>query len=244
MGNGRSLTARVAAPAPIYVETAQQAETINDDNFPSSDSQGYHDLHGGREYYQKQAFDIDTRMALQDYIANQTESGTIYSPSQNMNYRLNNDQKLTANQQFMVDSLDAGMHNLGENLNLTAYQRIGFVERLGIKNYWKMTEQQLKDSLVGATFKNKAFISTSHNDFRNAPPNNPFTDKAVKIKYLADAGTQGLMPPNGTGGKLGEIILGRQQSNEIVDVRFTGATGRSGSGSYPQIEFTIKIKRR
>ncbi len=244
MGNGKSMTAKVSSPTPIYVQTAQQAETINDDNFPSSDSQDYHDLHGGRAYFQKQAFDIDTRMALQDYIANQTEGASIYSPSQNLNYRLKNDLPLNANQKFMVDALDEGMHNLGENLNLTAYQRVGFVDSLGVKNYWKLTEQQLKQRLIGTTYNNKSFVSTSYNDFRNAPPSNPFTDKAVRIKYLADANTKALMPPIGSGGRLGEVVLGRGQSMEVVDVKYTGDSGRSGANTYPRIEITIRVKGR
>lgn len=244
MGNGKSLTSRMAVQMPTIVQTAQQADALNDQNFSATDTQDYHDLHGGRAYYLNQTFDIDTRMALQDYVADQTEAGSIYSPSQNLNFRLNNDMALTANQEFMRDSLDAGMHNLGENLNLTAYQRIGFVERLGVKNYWNMTEAQLQKTLVGTTFDNKSYISTSYNDFRNAPASNPFTDKAVRIRYQADADVRALMPPRGNGGNLGEIVLGRGLHHEIVGVRFTGDTGRSGANTYPRIEFTIKVSRR
>lgn len=235
-------TASTSAPAPIAVNTAAQATTMNNQTFKSTDSADYHQLYGGRNYFQSQAFGIDTRMALQDYLNDQTMSGSMYAQSQTLNHKMRRGLALTANEQFMVDSLNEGMHNLGYNLNLTRYDRVGFMnDILGLKNYESFSDAQLKQKLVGTTFTDKAFVSTSYNDFKHAPANNPFTDKAVKITYKAKASTQALMPGNGPGGQLGEIVLAPGQSYKIVDVKYTGKKGRSGASQHKAVELVVEV---
>lgn len=232
------------APAPIAVNTAQQAQNMNNQTFAATDSADYHQLYGGRQYYQSQAFGIDTRMALQDYLNDQTMAGSMYVQSQTLNHKMRKGLPLTANEQFMVDALKEGMHNLGYNLTLTRYDRIGFMNDasgLGLGNYENMTEAQLKKALVGQSFVDKAFVSTSYNDFKHAPANNPFTDKAVKITYRAKAATQALMPGNGPGGQLGEVVLAPDQSYKIVDVKFTGKKGRSGASMHKAVELIVEV---
>ncbi len=231
-----------SAPAPIAVNTAAQAQTINNQAFSNTDTADYHQLYAGRQYFQSQAFGIDTRMALQDYLNDQNMSGSMYVQSQTLNHKMRNGLPLSVNEQFMVDSLTEGMHNLGYNLNLTRYDRIDFMNSsLGLGNYETMTDAQLKRSLVGQTFVDKAFVSTSYNDFAKAPPANHFTDKAIKITYRAKAGTQALMPGNGPGGQLGEIILAPGQSYKIVDVKFTGKKGRSGASMHKAVELVVEV---
>ena len=147
---------------------------------------------------------------------------------------------LTANEQFMVDSLSDGMHNMGYNVNLYRYARVDFMQDLGVGNFNNMSEAQLKQKLIGAKYTDAAFGSYSYNDFRNAPPNNVFTDKAVRIVRRTKAGTQVLMPGNGPGGALGEIVVAPNQGTHIVDVRFTGKTGRSGASYYKQVEIIVE----
>lgn len=237
-----TVQAQPAQPAPISVNTAVQAQNMNNQTFAATDTADYHQLYGGRNYYQSQAFGIDTRMALQDYLNDQNMSGSMYVQSQTLNHKMRQGLPLTANEQFMVDALNEGMHNLGYNLNLTRYDRVGFMNtQLGLGNYEKMTEAQLKKALVGTTFTDKAFVSTSYNDFKHAPANNAFTDKAVKIHYRAKAGTQALMPGNGPGGQLGEIVLAPGQSYKIVDVKYTGKMGRSGASQHKAVEITVEV---
>ena len=237
-----SVSPSAAAPAPIAVNTAAQAQSLNNQTFKDTDAAGYHDLYGGRQYYQAQAFGIDTRMAIQDYLNDQNMSGSMYVQSQTLNHKMRQGLPLTANEQFMVDALTEGMHNLGYNLNLTRYDRIGFMnDTLGLKNYEKMTDAQLKKALVGQTFTDKAFVSTSYNNFKNAPAGNHFTDKAIKITYRAKASTQALMPGNGPGGQLGEIVLGPGQSYKIIDVKYTGGKGRSGASMHKAVEVIVEV---
>ena len=252
VGGGSSASAQAQPasqapqPQPQVVATASQANSANNARFKDTDTQGYHDLYNGRQYYQDQTFDIDTQMAIQDYLNDQPMSGSLYSPSQVLNYKMRENAKnpgsmpLTANEQFMVDSLNEGMHNMGYNVNLTRYTRVDFMQGLGVGNFDSMTESQLKSKLIGMSYSDPAFGSYSYNNFRNAPANNVFTDKAVKITRRTKASTQVLMPGNGPGGALGEIVVAPNQGVHIVDVRFTGKQGRSGSNWYKQVEIIVE----
>ena len=133
-----------------------------------------------------------------------------------------------------------GMHNMGYNVNLTRYARVDFMQNLGVGNFDNMTESQLKSALVGVGYKDPAFGSYSYNNFKNAPVGNPFTDKAVKITRRTKASTQVLMPGNGPGGSLGEIVVAPNQGVHIVDVKVTGKRGRSGSSYYKQVEIIVE----
>lgn len=227
---------------PNITPLPQQAQNANNQRFSDTDNAPFHDLYNGRQYFQDQTFGVDTRMAIQDYLHDQATGGSLYSPSQQLNYAMKQGQQLTANQQYMKDSLMDGMHNLGYNSNLTRYARVDFMQMLGAANFSNMTQSQLQKQLVGVSFNEDGFISTSYNHFKTAPNGGaPFTDKAVKINYKAPANTQALMPGNGPGGPLGEIILAPNQHYTITGVRFTGKQGRSGANWYNQIELDITI---
>ena len=235
---------------PQVTQTAQQAATANNTTFSATDDSDFHELQGGRNYYQSQTFGIDTQMAIQDYLHDQPVSGSMYSPSQQLNNAMEKGLNLTANQQYMVDSLMDGMHNLGQNLNLTHFGRVSIIDNLAKNvgaainqgNYENMSEAQLKQAFVGSQHSVQKFLSTSHNEFRKAPNGGaPFTDKAVKLNIKAPAKTQALMPGTGPGGNLGEIILAPGQNFRITDVRFGQGYGRSGGGTYRNIEFDIEF---
>ena len=242
-GSGGGASASVGGGGnaqPQLASTTAQANAANNAKFSATDNSPYHDLYNGRQYYQDQTFDIDTRMALQDYLHDQPTPGSLYSPSQQLNYKMRQGLPLDANEQFMADSLMNGMHNMGYNVNLTRYERVDFMQRLGIQNYDSMSESQLKQAIVGKEYKDTAFGSYSYNNFKNAPAGNPFTDKAVKVTRRTKAGTQVLMPGNGPGGALGEIVVAPNQNVRIVDVKYTGKRGRSGSNYYKQVEVIVE----
>lgn len=258
-GRGSASRLQIAPPSPIpvpqtqqqtqpdiddqtnVVATAQQAQSANNQRFSDTDNSPFHDLYNGKQYYQDQTFDIDTRMALMDYLQDKAVTGSMYSPSQQLNYAMRNDIALDANQQFMKDAMMDGMHNLGYNVNLTRYERVDFMQGLGVPNFSSMTVAQLQKALVGKGYTDKAFVSTSYNDFKTAPPGNNFTDKAVRIRFKAPAATQALMPGNGPGGAFGEIVLAPGQHYTITGVRFTGKRGRSGASYYNQIELDVTV---
>lgn len=234
---------------PQIVPLVSQAQQANNDVFKDTDQADYHDLYNGRQYYQSQTFPIDTQYAIQDYLADQPTAGSMYSVSQQLNHAMETGQALTANQQYMVDSLMDGMHNIGYNINLTHYARVSMVDAIGKAvginmtsgNYQNMTASQLAQ-LKGKSFSIDRFVSTSYNDFKNAPNGGrPFTDKAVVLKIKAPARAQALMPGNGRGGALGEMVLAPGQNYRITNVSFPGGMGRSGAGSYKKVVFEVEI---
>lgn len=245
---------------PSYTQT-QSAQPVaaptntnpNDDvneNFKEIDGTGFKELYGGRQYYNNQVLDIDARQAIADYLLAHNLSGSLYSLSQDLNYRLERGLPLDGNQQFMVGAMNDAMHNLGYDLNLTRFGRVDYIDKFGqlagvninSANYGNMTEAQLQKAFVGLEYTEKGFVSTSYNEFRNAPNGGaPFTDKAVKLRIAAPAKTQALMPGNGPGGRLGEMLLKPGQTYRIVGVKFGKGYGRSGGGSYRNIEFEVEV---
>lgn len=247
-GSRSGLTAQApSAPATPQAPSAGQKDmSLNDDvneNFKATDSANYHELYGGKNYFLSQKINPDTAYALQDYLNPNPQPGETYAISQIINYKLNNGLKLDANEDFITTSIDEGMHNIGYNLTLTRYDRIDFMsDMLGIRNYESMTQQQLQSALIGRTYSPKGFTSTSYNEFRKAPVGNPFTDKAIRLNIKAPAKTQAFMPGKGQGGDFGEIILGRNQTFKITDIRYTGKMGRSGAGYHKSVEIDVEIQ--
>jgi hypothetical protein len=238
----------VDGATPQQVATTLQANKINNANFSDTDNADYHQLYNGKQYYQNQALSIDQRIATMNYLSDQPEPNSMYSASQNLNYNLNNGIPLNANQQFMYNNLQSSMHNLGYNLNLQRYDHAdsinGLLQSVGVNNsYDSMTESQLKNALVGVSYKSNAFTSTSYNDFTKAGSSaNTFTSRAVKIQYSAKAKAQAMMPGNGAGGNLGEIILGNTNNFKITDVKFDGRKARyKGTQSYGAKGVTLYV---
>lgn len=238
--NGASVT---TAP------TIQQAQNANNANFKDTDSQDYHDLYNGRQYYQNQNLTIDQQIACMNYVDPNPMPNSMYSLSQNMNHKLATGQTMTQTESDTYRYLMQSMHNLGYNTNLQRYDHESFLNgllnRSGIANanYEKMSEKQLQQALVGKSFKDNAIISTSYNNFSKAGSSaNTFTSRAVKIEYRAKANTQAMMPGNGPGGKFGEILLANTNNYTISGIKFDGRSARAkGTQSYNKKGVTIYI---
>lgn len=257
IGFGGPMAAQVQQNAPIQVQqiapqqvqpTTQMAQQVNAATFSDTDNAPFHDLYNGRQYFMSQAFDIDAQMALISILDNQPEPGSMYSPSQNLNTALATGQRLTAQQQFVHDVLNDNMHNLGYNINLQRYDHETFINGLlrqaGVhSDYSRMSEAQLKKALVGKSYVENRFLSTSYNNFKNAPNAQAFTSRAVRIEYKAKASAQGLMPGDGPGGRLGEILLKPGQSYRVVDVKYNGNTARQkGTQNYNLNQVTVVVE--
>lgn len=255
-GGGNNNFQMLSAPPQIQ-PTVQMAQQANAGTFSDTDKRPFHTLLGGRNYFNKQNLTIDEQIATVNYLSNGTESGSLYSMSQNMNYALATGKPLNANQQYVYNNLMSSMHNLGENLTLTRYDHETFINNIlqqkGInQSYDRMTLPQLKNALVGTQYGESKLVSVSHNDFVNAPiqTKNVFTNRAVKITYNANANVQAMMPGNGPGGSVGEMILapsGRNPNYTIQDVKFTGTTARrKGTQSFtlPQVEIVVGVSKQ
>ena len=224
-------------PPQIQV-TPQQAQQANNAAFSDTDNAPFHDLYNGAQYYQQQNLTIDQVTATVQYLRDDKEAGTQYSMSQNMNTLMQNNADagkaitdgMNANQRFTYRHLMAAMHNLGYNVNLTRYDHGNFVNKLlaqsGFRNadFTQMSVAQIQQALTGKTYGEERFLSTSYNNFKNAPQSSKdtFMNRAVRIEYRAKASTQAMMPGNGPGGRIGEILLapsGGRQNFRVVGVR-------------------------
>ena len=229
---------------------------VDPNGFSDTDNSPFHDLYNGRNYYNQQNLDIDTRTALQDYLDPNTVGSSLYNFSQNMNHAVATGQKLNAQQQFAWDSITGAMHNLGYNVNLTRYDHGDFLDNqlatAGFSHgHAGLSVSQLKSALVGQTYTDPRILSTSYNNFKNATNADTFTSREVKITYRAKASTQALMPGDGPGGRFGEILLGPSGTKghntyKIVDVKTTGQKARPKGGStsnrtLTQIEVVVEV---
>ena len=239
------------------VPTAQQAQNQNNSQFSDTDPAGFHDLFNGRGYFQQQQFGIDSEVARQNYLVSNPEpvaygGDGVHSPSQNMNWEMMNGLPMSPTHMATRDGLLDAMHNLGYNRNLQRYDHGSFVDRLlgqfGIRgSTTTMSESQLQKALMGKTFSENRFLSTSYNNFKNAIDPSTFSTREVKIEYRAKAATQAFMPGDGPGGRLGEIIMAPSQSQRIVGVSVSPinnarAEGYSvGTKNRKQITLVVEI---
>ena len=224
--------------------------------FADYDDAGYHQLHSGRKYYQQQQLTAKQQKGIDNYLESRPEPGSLYSHSQNMNYMMATGQKLTGKYKQTHDELMSSMHNIGYNVNLTRYDHAGMVNGMlkavgAGTDYERMTPAAIKKALVGQTVNENKFLSCSYNDFSGAPASSRtvFDSRAVKINYKVKADVQAMMPGNGPGGNLGEMILAptngtTNRGGKITDVRLTGQmVRRKGTQTYnqPRIEIDIEI---
>lgn len=246
-----------AVPAAQMPKTPPKPQKNFDKRgFADYDSADYHQLGSRKAYYQKQNLSATEKQAASDYMQMHTQPGSLYSLSQNTNYKMATGQKLNAKEQAMHDGMMSAMHNLGVNAKLTRYDHEeminGLLSAVGAGNdYMKLSDAQLKKALLGKTINEDKFLSTSTNDFANAPGSSrsTFTTRAVKIIYKAKADVQGMMPGNGPGGDLGEVVLAptngkNNRGGTIVDIKFNGQRARkkkTQNFSLNQVEITIEI---
>lgn len=249
---------------PQIVATAQQAQAANSSVFSATDNAPFHDLYGGQAYFQKQNLTIDQTLATMQYLRSDKEAGTQYSMSQNMNYLMMQNAAqgkpltagMNANQLYTYRHMMASMHNLGYNVNLTRYDHGDFVNNLlrqagGTKDFTQVSVAQLSRALVGKTYGEERMVSTSYNNFKNAPQGSKdvFMNRAVRIEYKAKASAQAMMPGNGPGGRIAEMVLAPsagRQNYKIVGVRYDNAVnvrqkGTAHLSSQKQLVLTVEV---
>ena len=219
------------------------------------DAADFHQLYNGKQYFAQQKLTAAQQKAAANYLEAHTEPGSLYSHCQNMNYKMATGQALTGKYKQTHDGMMSAMHNVGYNITLTRYDHDamvnGLLKTLGAgTNYERMSQAALKKALVGATVNENKFLSTSYNDFKNAPQNTKkvFDTRAVKVNYKVKADAQGMMPGKGPGGDFGEIVLAptngtANRAGKIVDVRLTGQmVRRQGTQIYNQQRIEIDIE--
>lgn len=236
--SGRGRTRMVRRPK-TSVPSPPPAPETDERGFRATDDADFHDLYNGAQYYRRQNLTNAERQAATAYVDSDTEPGSKYSHSQNLNWLMMqnaaNGRPITygmnAKQLATYNGMMSAMHNLGYNVNLTRYDHDGLVNSLltkaGMPNadFTRIPIAQLKKMLVGTNYSEERLITTSYNNFKNAPASTKgvFMNRAVRIEYRAKAGTQAMMPGNGPGGNVGEVVLapsGGRENYRVLDVRY------------------------
>ena len=133
---------------------------------------------------QRKLADSDTRKAVAVYTDPTPESNG-YAQSQNLNYALTKGTPLTASQKHTAAGLNKIMSPIGVETTLYRADHDTFFTELGIKNYQNMSVQQLRNALVGKTWKSKSFTSTAHDSRKNPfwPGGYMSGNREVLIRY-------------------------------------------------------------
>lgn len=227
--------------------------------FSATDSSPFRMMSDSEEqaYYAKQNLTPAQQSAFDDYTNPNTQPGSLYNFSQNMNYNYANGLPMTQRQQDVFNEINGSMHNLGYNATLTRYDHADSVNsvlsQLGVSgNAGNMTPAQLKRALVGVSYQDNRILSTSVNDFKNSSSASTFTTRQFKFTYQARASAQGVMPGisktpmrgsrRSQGDNFGEMLLGLTNTYTIKDVKYSGARARrKGASQYSLTEKQIEI---
>lgn len=79
-GQRQSVTGyQVMNQPPQIVNTQAQVTSGNNAAFADTDDRDYHQLVGGRNYFQNQNMTIDQQIATMNYLSPDTESGSLYT---------------------------------------------------------------------------------------------------------------------------------------------------------------------
>ena len=145
--------------------------------------------------------DPDFNYARKLYVSDATDSKG-YSFSQNLNYKLDNNLPLDANEQYMADMLQNGIHPIGKNTTLYRAAHDDILKKMGVKDYSKMTEAQLQ-KLVGTEIVTTSYMSTSYDISKNPFVSGPQSGgREVQMEIKTSTGTK--------------VFLGAKSQAEIV----------------------------
>ena len=87
--------------------------------------------------------DPDFNYARKLYVSDATDAAG-FSFSQNLNYKLDNNIPLNANEQFMADMLQNGVRPIGKDTMLFRAAHDDILKSLGVSDYTKMSQAQLQ----------------------------------------------------------------------------------------------------
>ena len=188
-------------------------------------------------------YDIDAKTAIKEYISKNPYDkalGQGYSISQDMNYRLDNGMKLDATEAYMDSEISRAMHNLGKDTILYRGAHQDILQGMGIQNYDRMSEAQLKSALVGGVMTTKSYTSTAY-DYQKSPflSGSLSGGREVIMNIKAKSDTQVVFGAKSQA----EIIMNKGTSLRITDVKYTGRTAspRSSARNYKQIQIDCEV---
>lgn len=195
--------------------------------------------------------DIMTRYVLKQYGRGDQQAGG-FSRSQNLNNKLQTSggdlskAGLDQTEKKMVKYMDTAMHPLKQDTLLVRGDHAihpsgsGLMQRLGVANYQNMSQAQLSAALVGKTWTEHKYLSTSYDVNKNVFLNgNQSGGRSLVWNIKAKSGTNYVQAR----ADQAEYVLARGGRYKITGARFTGATvmPRAG-GSLKQIVIDVEVE--
>lgn len=209
------------------------ASAINYTAFTDADAQQLRDD-------MEDMYDPDVTDAIKLYISDSNPNGDGFSHSQNLNYKLDNGLPLNANEKFIDDNIQAGMHAIGKDSQLVRYCHDDLLKACGVSDYTKLTDAQLQAKLVGTQFKTTSYMSASYDGTKNpfAPSAPAGGGREVVMNIKAGKNTKVVFGAK----KQAEMVINKNTDMKIVGIRFDGtyAHPRSG-GTKPRVVIDIEI---
>lgn len=171
---GISRTAKATVPAPAVQAVPTVQSTPQPQAGPPTGANGFGHLTqqqvAALEGSVQQQLLTDPKLAagVADYI-DPTQQRNGKSLSQNANWAMaTGSRSLTAREQSMVDAVDKLAKPIGAETTLYRADHDDFLQRLGVSNYGRYTDAQLRQMLVGQTWQNASLESTAY-DSRDNP---------------------------------------------------------------------------
>ena len=227
-------------PATVAVSNAPQNATALTDQDASQLRQ-----------QQDSMYDASTTAAVKMYISNTNFDGQGHSLSQAMNYALDNGVDFNtmgasqinsmlgtrfsandiASMQYTNAYMETAVHPIGRDVMLQRGAHDDVLRNVfGIRDYSRLSDSQLQSQLVGKTFQNTSYMSTSYDVNKN-----PFLSSSSgvsggrEVVFNIKAGAQTKMLFGAQ--KQSEIILAKGTDFRITGVRYSGNTVTPRGGS-------------
>ena len=183
--------------------------------------------------------DPDFNYARKLYVSDATDAAG-FSFSQNLNYKLDNNIPLNANEQFMNDMLGLGMRPIGKDTMLFRAAHDDILKSLGIKDYTKMSQAQLQQQLVGTTMQTTSYSSWSYDKSKNPflPGQPQGGGREVYMVMKAGSSTNMFFGAKSQA----EVVTNVGTNMKISNIYFDGtrATPRLRSGSVPRVVIELE----
>ena len=184
-------------------------------------------------------YDPDVTAAIKLYISDSNPNGDGYSHSQNLNYKLDNGLPLNVNEKYIDDNIQAGMHDIGKNTQLTRFCHDDILKQCGISNYANMSEAQLSSSLVGMEIQTTSYLSTSYNAAKSPfAPNAPLGGGREVVMHVNALSTAKMVFG---AKKQAEIVLNKGTKLRFTKVEYDGTTAYPrNSGAKPRVHIYVE----
>ena len=175
--------------------------------------------------------DPDVAQAIDLYQSNTNPYGNGFSYAQNLNHKLANDMPLTPIEQKIDTNLQKGMTAIGKDVQLVRFCHDSILKQLGVNDYSKLTGSELKEKLVGATFKTTSYLSTSYNGTKSpfAPGQPKGGGRELYMKINAKKNTK-FAPGDKS---QAELVLNKGSKVKVTNVYYDG-TKASPNSIYPK----------